>query len=267
MIMKNYLLRYQRHIILEGFGIEAQKKLSAAHVLVIGVGGLGCPIIQYLTAAGVGHIGIADNDRISLPNLNRQILFGQAEIGELKTTIAAQKMAALNNEIKVTVYDERWNAGLSVAHFPEYDAIIDATDNFESRYMINDGCVLLEKPLIFGAVSKFEGQVAVFNVKKNGEAVNYRDLFPEPPKKDEVASCAEGGVLGVLPGIIGVLQATEAIKLITETGTLLSNQLLTYNALRQEFNKVALVKNPTSARYIPKDLETYKRINYDSLCQ
>lgn len=265
--MKEYLLRYQRHVILEGFGIEAQDKLARASVLVIGVGGLGCPVIQYLAAAGVGHIAIADNDTISLPNLNRQILFGTDDIGKYKVEVAAQKLHSLNDRIKMTILQEHWNQALSLKHFPNYDVIIDATDNFATRYLINDACVLMHKPLVFGAVSKFEGQVALFNVLKNGIAINYRDLFPTPPKKKEVQSCAEGGVLGVLPGIIGVLQATEAIKWITGVGVTLSNQLLTYNALDQHFNKIDLIKNPESSILMPKTNEAYLQTNYEWLCQ
>ena len=264
--MKDFILRYQRQLILKGFGINAQEKLTKANVLVIGVGGLGCPVVQYLAAAGIGHIGIADNDTVGFSNLNRQILFGQDDVGLYKVDVAAKKIQALNKEVKVTVYNFRWSAGSSIAHFPEYDVIIDATDNFESRYLINDGAVLFSKPLVFGAVSEFEGQAAVFNAPGDESAVNYRDLFPYPPKNHEVNNCAEGGVLGVLPGIIGVMQATEAIKLITGVGDILSNQLLTYNALSQQFNKVQLIKNPLSANLIPKTIDAYLQTNYESLC-
>jgi adenylyltransferase/sulfurtransferase len=265
--MKDYLLRYQRHVILEGFGIEAQEKLSKAKVLLIGVGGLGCPILQYLAAAGVGQITIADHDVVSLPNLNRQILFGTEDIGKYKVDVAAKKINALNELTTITTIKERWNQALSLQYFPDYDLIIDATDNFESRYLINDGCVLLNKPLVFGAVSKFEGQVSLFNVMKNGMAVNYRDLFPVPPKNSEVQSCAEGGVLGVLPGIIGVMQATETIKFITGVGETLANRLLTYNALSQHFNTIELIKHPESATNIPTSEEAYLQTNYEWLCQ
>ena len=265
--MKEYFIRYQRQIILEGFGIEAQKKLTNASVLVIGAGGLGCPIIQYLAASGVGHIGIADHDIISLSNLNRQILFGVDDIGKSKVDVSAKKIKIFNPEIKVSIFNKIWNQFLSLKHFPEFDIIIDATDNFASRYLINDGCVLMGKPLVFGAVSKFEGQVSVFNVAKNNLITNYRDLFPLPPKENEVMNCAEGGILGVLPGWIGVMQATETIKLITGIGNNLSNQLLTYDALQQRISKIDLIKNPDSEKLIPKDMESYIRMNYESLCQ
>lgn len=265
--MKEFLLRYQRQITLEGFGIAAQEKLANAKVLVIGAGGLGCPILQYLAAAGVGHLGIADYDNISFSNLNRQILFGQADLGKSKVAIAASKVHALNNLVQITSYQEQWNQALSIAHFPNYDIIVDATDNFASRYLINDGCVLLNKPLVFGAVSKYEGQVAVFNKEQHGIAVNYRDLFPEPPKNDEVMNCAEGGVLGVIPGIIGVMQATEVIKLLTGVGQILANQLVTYNALTNDYLKVQLIKNPIALSTMPVSIEAFLQTNYEQLCQ
>ena len=225
--------RYQRQLILKGFGVEAQSKLKAARVLVIGAGGLGCPIMQYLVAAGVGHIGIADHDTVSVSNLHRQILFGQEDVGRPKVEVVKLKMNVLNQDAVIETWQEKWTPSLCLAQFPLFDIIVDATDNFASRYMINDACVLLGKPLVFGAVSQFEGQVAVFNhVLENGNhSVNYRDLFPEPPASGEVLNCAEGGVLGVLPGMIGAMQATEVIKLITGLGKPLVNRLWNYNAL------------------------------------
>ncbi len=270
--MKEFILRYQRQITLDGFGMDAQEKLSKAKVLVIGAGGLGCPILQYLAAAGVGHIGIADNDLVSYSNLNRQIFFGQDDIGKFKVDIATLRINALNNLVKTTIYKDRWNQALSIEHFPNYDIIVDATDNFASRYLINDACVLLAKPLVFGAVSKYEGQIAVFNKiqddQKNSDyiPVNYRDLFPEPPKSDEVLNCAEGGVLGVLPGTIGVMQATEVIKLISGVGEILSNQLLNYNALTNSFFKVQLIKNAKADLLIPKTIDSFMQTNYEQLC-
>lgn len=265
--MKEFLLRYQRQITLEGFGIAAQEKLSKAKVLVIGAGGLGCPMLQYIAVAGVGTIGIADYDTVSFSNLNRQILFGQDDLGKSKVDIAAGKIAALNNLVQINLYPQQWNQALSIEHFPNYDIIVDATDNFASRYLINDACVLLNKPLVFGAVSKYEGQIAVFNKMEGGIAVNYRDLFPEPPKNDEVLNCAEGGVLGVLPGIIGVMQATEVIKLITGVGKSLANQIINYNALTNDYYKVQLIKNPKSLSALPSTVEAYIQINYEQLCQ
>jgi molybdopterin/thiamine biosynthesis adenylyltransferase len=265
-MMKDFLLRYQRQITLEGFGMEAQTKLSNAKIMVVGAGGLGCPALQYLAAAGVGTIGIVDNDLVGLSNLNRQILFGQEDVGKAKVHVAANKIKALNELVKVHAFQQTCDANFAANHFPDYDVIIDATDNFASRYLINDACVLFNKPLVFGAVSQFEGQVAVFNLEIASVKLNYRDLFPEPPKNDEVLSCAEGGVLGVLPGIIGVMQATEAIKLIAGVGETLANQMLTYNALTNSFYKMQLIANPLSQLYLPKNIEIFKQMNYEQLC-
>ena len=259
--------RYQRQLILEGFGLEAQAKLSEAKVLIIGAGGLGCPILQYLVAAGVGNIGICDDDTISLTNLNRQVLYGQDDIGKYKVEVAVAKMVALNNQIHIKAFKERWNQTLSIEYFPQYDIIVDATDNFATRYLINDACVLFNKPLVFGAVSKYEGQIAVFNVAKDGVAINYRDLFPDPPKNHEVQSCSEAGVLGVLPGMIGVMQAAEVIKLITGIGKPLINQLKIYNALNQSMYSMQLSPNQQAANYLPKTLDAYVQINYPHLCE
>ena len=260
--------RYQRQLILKGFGVEAQRKLKAARVLVIGAGGLGCPIMQYLVAAGVGHIGIADHDTVSVSNLHRQILFGQEDVGRPKVEVVKQKMNTLNQDVVVETWQEKWTPSLCLSHFPSFDIIVDATDNFASRYMINDACVLLGKPLVFGAVSQFEGQVAVFNheLENGNRSVNYRDLFPEPPASGEVLNCAEGGVLGVLPGMIGVMQATEVIKLITGLGKPLVNKLWNYNALTQDVFVMQLVSNPAGAAHLPSSEEQFLKMDYDWLC-
>ena len=260
--------RYQRQLILKGFGVEAQRKLKAARVLVIGAGGLGCPIMQYLVAAGVGHIGIADHDTVSVSNLHRQILFGQEDVGRPKVEVVKQKMNRLNQDVIVETWQEKWTPSLCLAQFPLFDIIVDATDNFASRYMINDACVLLGKPLVFGAVSQFEGQVAVFNhlLDNGNRSVNYRDLFPEPPASGEVLNCAEGGVLGVLPGMIGAMQATEVIKLITGLGKPLVNRLWNYNALTQDVFVMQLVSNPLGAVHLPLSEDQFLKMDYDWLC-
>lgn len=264
---KEYILRYQRQITLQGFGIEAQEKLTNAKVLVVGAGGLGCPILQYLVAAGVGHIGIVDKDQVTLSNLNRQILFGQDDVGQNKANIAAVKLASLNDLVKIEAFQQNCDQVFAIDHFPNYDIIVDATDNFATRYLINDACVLLDKPLVFGAVSQFEGQVAVFNVLKDGYALNYRDLFPVPPKEGEVLSCADGGVLGVLPGIIGVMQAIEVIKLIAGIGNVLANQMLIYNALKNTNYTMQVEKHQDSFKHMPTSIEDFMKINYEWLCQ
>jgi molybdopterin/thiamine biosynthesis adenylyltransferase/rhodanese-related sulfurtransferase len=260
--------RYQRQIILKGFGMAGQQKLQEARVLVVGAGGLGCPIMQYLVAAGIGHIGLADHDKVSLSNLHRQILFGTEDINSYKVDVVKQKMLSLNSDVNIRTWNERWTQQHCVQHFPDYDVIIDATDNFASRYLINDACVLMGKPLVFGAVSQFDGQAAVFNqLQADGSrSVNYRDLFPLPPANGEVLNCAEGGVLGVLPGTVGAMQATEAIKLITGIGTTLSNRLWNYNALTQDVFIMQLVANPLSLQHIPLSEEQFISTDYEQLC-
>ncbi|RZJ99252.1 MAG: HesA/MoeB/ThiF family protein, partial [Flavobacterium sp.] len=208
--------RYERQLILKGFGLEAQQKLSKAKVLVVGAGGLGCPALQYLTAAGVGMIGVVDHDTISLNNLHRQILYSNDEIGKLKSEVASTKLRDLNPEIIIHAFPFRLVKNNIIQLLSNYDFILDCTDNFVSRYLINDACILLRKPLVFAAISGYEGQIAIFNVADEaGNSTNYRDLFPIPPNPEEVPNCAESGVLGALSGIIGTMQAAEAIKLIT----------------------------------------------------
>lgn len=260
--------RYHRQVILPGFGEQGQRQLADAHVLVIGAGGLGCPALQYLVAAGVGHVGIADDDVVSLSNLHRQVLYTTDDIGKKKAEVATQKLQLLNPGVVFTTYTERWQQQHCLDFFGDYDIIVDGTDNFATRYLINDACVLLNKPLVYGAVSQFEGQVAVFNalLPDGSRSVNYRHLFPQPPKADEIRNCAEAGVLGVLPGIIGTMQATEVIKLITGIGQPLVNQLLTYDALRQTVFTVALPPVTEQAQGIPVDNETFLQTNYEWLC-
>ncbi|HSF45683.1 MAG TPA: HesA/MoeB/ThiF family protein, partial [Chitinophagaceae bacterium] len=228
--------RYQRQIILKGFGVAAQDKLAAAKVLVIGAGGLGCPALQYLVAAGLGHIGIVDHDIVSESNLHRQVLFNMEDVGRAKVEVASEKLSALNPDIKLETWKVNFAHQQCVDLLSQFDIVLDGTDNFATRYLVNDACVLWKKPLVFGAVSQFEGQVAVFNVLRQdgSRSSNYRDLFPVPPKAGEILNCAEAGVLGVLPGIIGTMQAAEVIKLVTELGEPLIDKLLTYNALTQD---------------------------------
>ncbi|RZK66035.1 MAG: molybdopterin biosynthesis protein [Pedobacter sp.] len=227
--------RYQRQIILGGFGIESQQRLTEAKVLVIGAGGLGCPALQYLVAAGVGCIGIADHDVVELSNLQRQVLFGMDDIGLPKVEVAAKRLQQMNPETELILHPILINITNVIEIISGYDLIFDGTDNFESRYLINDACVLLKKPLVFAAVSGFEGQIAIFNVANEfGISTNYRDLFPVQPVANEIPNCAENGVLGVLPGIIGTMAAGEVIKLLTKIGKPLINKLLHYNLLSQE---------------------------------
>ncbi|WP_462254271.1 molybdopterin-synthase adenylyltransferase MoeB [Ferruginibacter sp.] len=263
---KNILYdRYQRQMILKNFGEAGQQKLLQAKVLVIGAGGLGCPALQYLAAAGIGTIGIVDDDVVALSNLHRQILFTVNDISLFKATCAAAVLQKSNPEINIIDYAERLTTQNAFLIIDKYDIIIDGTDNFASRYMINDACVLLNKTLVYGAVSQYEGQVAVFNCPDKN-AVNYRDLFPQPPKENEIMNCAEAGVLGVLPGIIGTMQANETIKLITGIGKPLINRLLTYNALNNQIYELELSANAETRALIPKDKTAFEQTNYDWLC-
>jgi len=268
---QNLYERYHRQIILPEFGEEGQRKLFFAKVLVIGAGGLGCPALQYLTAAGIGTIGIVDDDTVALNNLHRQVLYSVNDIGSSKAERATQILKGLNPEIKIIGYNERLRNQNALMLFDEYDIIIDGTDNFSTRYMINDACVLLNKPLVYGAISQFEGQVSVFNPPlrhsaESNEAVNYRDLFPEPPKEGEVLNCAEAGVLGVLPGIIGTMMANETIKLVTGIGEPLINQLLTYNALNNQVFLLNLSPRKETRSLIPKDEKAFLQMDYVWLC-
>ncbi len=260
--------RYHRQIILQGFGVQAQEKLLQARVLVIGAGGLGCPALQYLAAAGIGCIGIVDDDVVSLTNLQRQILFTVEDIGLNKSTCAAEKLFALNPDVHIVTYPQRLTAGNALDILSGFDIILDGTDNFASRYMINDAAVILKKPLIYGAVSAFEGQLALFNVSKAGHSpsCNYRDLFPIPPNENEVLNCSEAGVLGVLPGIIGTMMASECIKLLTGMGNLLINQLLTYNCLTNQVYTIGLEPATNSAGLVPASKTVFEKTNYESFC-
>jgi adenylyltransferase/sulfurtransferase len=225
--------RYNKQIILPEIGITGQEKLKKAKVLMIGAGGLGCPVLQYLAVAGVGEIGIIDDDVVDVTNLHRQILYSIADIGKPKAYVAKKKLGMLNPHTTMTAYVERFTAGNAENFCKDYDLVIDGSDNFETRYLVNDTCVALNKALVFGSIFKFEGHVSVFNYQ-NGH--DYRDVFPEPPPADEVPNCAETGVLGVLPGIIGTYMANEAIKIICGFGETLSGKLLTINALDNTTN-------------------------------
>ncbi|HKZ67594.1 MAG TPA: HesA/MoeB/ThiF family protein [Chitinophagaceae bacterium] len=260
--------RYQRQILLKEFGEAGQQKLLQAKDLVIGAGGLGCPVLQYLVAAGIGTIGIVDDDTVALNNLHRQVLYSVDDIGLPKAGRAAFVLQRLNPEIKIIPFTQRLTVENALEVIRSFDIIIDGTDNFATRYMINDACVLLGKPLVYGAISQFEGQTAIFNYRKknNDKAVNYRDLFPQPPADDEVLNCAEAGVLGVLPGIIGTMMANETIKLITGIGGPLINRLLTFNALNNQVFEWELTAREETRSLIPASEILFKQMNYEWLC-
>jgi adenylyltransferase/sulfurtransferase len=240
------LARYNRHIIIEGFGMEAQQKLKAAKVLVVGAGGLGSPVLLYLAAAGIGTIGIVDFDVVDDSNLQRQVLFGVNEIGQPKVEAGRKRLEALNPFIKIKVYNQQLTSKNAPDIIKEYDVVADGTDNFPTRYLVNDACVLLNKPNVYASIFRFEGQVSVFNYNNASGVVgpNYRDLYPTPPPSGMVPSCAEGGVLGVLPGIIGSLQALEVIKVITGVGETLSGRFFIFDALTFESRTFNIKRNP-----------------------
>ncbi len=256
--------RYSRHIALSEIGIEGQQKLTNARVLVVGAGGLGCPILQYLTAAGIGKIGIIDFDKIEISNLQRQILFDEKTIGENKALIAKKKLERLNGSIEIKAYPEQLTYQNAINYFKEYDIIVDGTDNFETRYLINDAAILTDKPLVYGAIYKFEGQVAVFNYKGGP---SYRCLFPSPPKGEAIPNCNDLGVLGVLPGIIGTMQANEVLKIILGFGTVLSGKLLCYDALQMQIHTMILQKSITEINKIKSKREEFSRNKFSNeLC-
>ena len=222
-------------------GVNGQEKLAAAKVLCIGAGGLGSPLALYLASAGVGTIGIVDDDVVDLSNLQRQILHSEERIGELKVDSAKKRLHELNSDVTVNTYNLRLTSDNALDLFKDYDVIVDGTDNFATRYLVNDACVLLNKPNVYGSIFRFEGQATVFNYKGGP---HYRDLYPEPPPPGMVPSCAEGGVLGILPGIIGVIQATETVKIILGVGETLSGRLMLYDSLKMTFREINLRKNP-----------------------
>jgi len=233
--------RYSRHIILPEVGLDGQKKLKAASVLCIGTGGLGAPVLLYLAAAGIGRIGLVDFDIVDSSNLQRQIIHGTSWVGKPKIESAKNRILEINPFCQVDTFNARLSSENALEIFEPYDIIIDGTDNFPTRYLTNDACVLLGKPNVYGSIFRFEGQATVFNYQ---DGPNYRDLYPEPPPPGMVPSCAEGGVLGVLPGIIGTIQATEAIKIILGSETTLSGRLLLFNALEMKFRELKLRPNP-----------------------
>jgi adenylyltransferase/sulfurtransferase len=261
------LARYNRHIIIPEFGLEAQLKLKAAKVLIIGSGGLGSPALLYLTAAGVGTIGIVDFDVVDDSNLQRQVLFDIHEIGKPKVEAARRRLEALNPHTRFILHDTHLNSGNAIEIISGYDVIADGTDNFPTRYLVNDATLLLDKPNVYASIFQFEGQVSVFNyVNKKGErGPNYRDLYPTPPPPGLVPSCAEGGVLGVLPGIIGSMQALEVIKVITGIGEPLSGRFFTFDALNFE-NRIFNIKHRDDNPVNGLHPTIHELIDYEQFC-
>ncbi len=239
-LTEEQITRYSRHILLKEVGGKGQKKLLNGRVLVIGAGGLGSPIALYLAAAGVGTIGIADPDQVDISNLQRQVIHFTADVGKAKVLSAKEKMLAINPELNVVTYQSWVTAENIAAMVADYDFVIDGTDNFAAKFLINDACVLAGKPYSHGGILQFDGQTLTV---VPGQSACYRCIFPEPPPKDAIPSCSQAGVIGVLPGVLGTLQATEAIKYLLGAGDLLTGRLLTYSALRMRFREIAVKKN------------------------
>ncbi|MCH7928339.1 MAG: molybdopterin-synthase adenylyltransferase MoeB, partial [Candidatus Dadabacteria bacterium] len=239
-LTNDQISRYSRHLIMPEVGVEGQEKLINSKVLCIGAGGLGSPLALYLAAAGVGNLGILDFDVVDFSNLQRQIIHSEMNVGTLKVDSAKERLEELNSDINITTYNERLTSENAMEIFKGYDLVIDGTDNFATRYLVNDTCVLLGIPNVYGSIFRFEGQVSVFDAKRGP---CYRCLYPEPPPPGLVPSCAEGGVLGVLPGIIGTMQAAEAIKIIIEKGTPLIGKLLFLDVMDMKIDKLILRKD------------------------
>ncbi|WP_281542874.1 HesA/MoeB/ThiF family protein [Maribacter aestuarii] len=233
--------RYIRQTTLKGFGSEGQKKLAKTKILVIGAGGLGVPVLTYLNAMGVGKIGIVDSDVVSITNLHRQVLYGEGDIGESKVIVALKKLKAQNADNEIVVYNTFLTTENAIEIITDYDIVVDTSDNFPTRYLVNDACVILNKPFVYGALHGYEGQVSVFNYN---DGPTYRCIFPQIPKENEVPNCNEHGVLGIIPGIIGNLQALEAIKVVTGIGEVLTGKLLIFDGLQQSYQKIKFKLQP-----------------------
>ncbi|GAA3870988.1 adenylyltransferase/sulfurtransferase MoeZ [Saccharothrix violaceirubra] len=259
-LTKEEVARYSRHLIIPDVGVDGQKRLKNAKVLVVGAGGLGSPALLYLAAAGVGTLGVIDFDVVDESNLQRQVIHGQSDIGKPKALSAKESVAEINPFVHVNLHQEQLTSANALDVFRDYDLILDGTDNFATRYLVNDAAVLLGKPYVWGSIFRFEGQVSVFwEDAPNGQGLNYRDLYPEPPPPGMVPSCAEGGVLGVLCASIGSIMVTEAIKLLTGIGDPLLGRLMVYDALEMSYRTIKIRKDPASPKITGL-------IDYDAFC-
>lgn len=261
-LTSNELERYSRHLVIPEVGKHGQLKLKAASVLILGAGGLGSPISMYLAAAGVGRIGIVDFDELSYSNLQRQVLYSTNDVGHLKTELAKQRLMEINPNIEITLYNERLTRDNALDILRDYDIIADGTDNFATRYLVNDACVILGKPFVYGSILRFDGQVSFFE-PVHGPC--YRCLYPEPPAPGDTPNCADGGVMGVLPGIIGTLQANEVIKYILGKGEMLNGRLLLIDALNMKFREVKFAKDP-ACPVCGSDPVITELIDYEQFC-
>jgi sulfur-carrier protein adenylyltransferase/sulfurtransferase len=255
------LRRYSRHLILPGVGADGQKQLKRARVLIVGAGGLGSPVALYLAAAGVGQLGLVDNDRVDVSNLQRQVLHGTRSVGKSKLASAAERLSDINPHVHLDLLDTRLTSANAIEIISGYDIVLDGTDNFPSRYLINDACVILGKPNIYGSVLRFEGQASVFS---HQDGPCYRCLFRDPPPPELVTNCEEGGVFGVLPGLVGMVQATEAIKLIIGQGETLSGRLLLIDALRMRFHTINVQRDPECKACGTREIS--ELIDYEEFC-
>jgi sulfur-carrier protein adenylyltransferase/sulfurtransferase len=254
--------RYSRHLIMPEVGLDGQKRLKASGVLLVGAGGLGSPLALYLAAAGVGRLGLVDFDVVDFSNLQRQVLHGTPDVGRPKLQSARERILAINPEVRVDLYETKLTSANALKVIEPYDLVIDGTDNFPTRYLVNDACVLLGKPNVYGSIFRFDGQASVFYP---GKGPCYRCLYPEPPPPGEVPSCAEGGVLGILPGLIGCIQATEGVKLLLGQGSPLVGRLLLYDALQMSFREFKVRRNPNCP--VCGDHPTLKQlIDYEQFC-
>jgi len=261
-LSQDQIARYSRHLLLPEVGIEGQEKLCKSKVLCIGTGGLGSPLGLYLAAAGIGKLGLVDFDVVDQSNLQRQIMHGESTVGKLKVNSAKNRLADINSDVEVNTYNTRLSSENAIKIFKDYDIIVDGTDNFPTRYLANDAAVLLEKPYIYGCILRFEGQASVFYSK---EGPCYRCLYPEPPPPGLVPSCAEGGVLGILPGIIGLIQATEVVKLILGRGETLIGRLMLFDALGMKFREMKLRKDK-NCPICGENPTITKLIDYEQFC-
>ncbi len=261
-LSREEILRYSRHLLIPEVGLEGQRKLKNSSALIIGTGGLGSPVALYLAAAGIGRLGLVDYDVVDSSNLQRQVIHGTSTVGKLKVESARDRLIDLNPDIQVDVYNEPYTSENAMRIAKDYDILLDGTDNFPTRYLTNDVAVFLGKPNVYASIYRFDGQVSVFYAK---EGPCYRCLFPEPPPPGLVPSCAEGGVLGVLPGTIGTLQATEALKILLGIGEPLIGKLLLYNALDMSFDFVKLKKNP-NCRVCGPNADIHELIDYEQFC-
>jgi len=258
MLSSEELKRYDRHIRLNEVGVEGQDELKGARVLVVGAGGLGCPVLRYLAAAGIGNIGVVDGDTVSVSNLQRQVLYGHSDVGQPKAEVAVRKLKDQNPFVDFDIYNEFLSIENALGIIRRYDIVVDGTDNFSTRYLVNDACLIAKKPLVYGSIFKFEGQVSVFNYKGGP---SYRCLYPELPKAGEVPNCSEVGVLGVLPGFVGTMMVNECLKVILEIGEVSSGKVQVFN----------LLKNIKTSFNVVKNEEIFKRVeledNYELDCE